>query len=209
MSISTPENSGDKPHIREIIIVEGRYDKATLAQVVDADIFPVNGFSVFTNGEKRDMLRRLASSRGAVILTDSDSAGNVIRSRLKTLLAGLTVYHAYVPQLAGKEIRKAAPSKEGYLGVEGMSRQTILDALTHAGVFAQEAPQQQTDALTRYDLFALGLSGGAGSRAKREALCQALALPKNLSAADLLVCLNTMKMSVAAIEELLGGELPE
>ncbi|MDR1821406.1 MAG: DUF4093 domain-containing protein [Oscillospiraceae bacterium] len=199
-----------KPRIREIIIVEGRYDKAKLAQVVDADIFPVNGFSVFTDGAKRDMLLRLARARGAVILTDSDSAGNVIRSRLKTLLAGLTVYHAYIPQLSGKERRKTAPSKEGYLGVEGMSRETILAAMTRAGVLAEEAPPP-SDALTRYDLFALGLSGGAGSRAKREALCQRLVLPKNLSANDLLCCLNTMKMTYAGVEEILSGNgaLPE
>lgn len=181
--------------IKEVIVVEGRYDKNTVRQVVDAVVLDVGGFSVFSDQEKIKLLRRLAEERGLVILTDSDHAGFMIRNHLKNVLAGLPVKHAYIPDVSGKERRKQAPSKEGKLGVEGMRPEVILTALRRSGaVFLDDAPEEARarGGITPADLYAAGLSGTAGSGERRKRLLRRLELPENLKAAGLLDVLNAL-----------------
>ncbi|MBQ7778776.1 MAG: DUF4093 domain-containing protein [Oscillibacter sp.] len=195
--------------IKEVIVVEGRYDKNALSQVVDATIITLGGFSVFNDKEKLAFLRRLAEKQGGmIVLTDSDGAGFVIRNYLKGALPRELVKQAYIPDIAGKERRKRKAGKEGKLGVEGMKPEVLLEALRRAGAtFLDEAdtPKQKGDPITKADLFAMGLSGGAGSAAKRQALLQKLELPEHLTANGLLEALNvlfTREELAAAMEEL-------
>jgi len=181
-------------HVREVIIVEGRYDKNAVLQAVDAAVIETNGFGIFSDAEKLALIRRLAQARGAVILTDGDSAGFLIRGHLKGALPKERVLHAYVPDVYGKEKRKSAPSKEGKLGVEGVGSKAILAALRRAGATFEEAEQTKTGAppITKADLFALGLSGCEGSREKRLALQRRLGLPERLPPNSLLDVLNAL-----------------
>ena len=182
--------------IREAIVVEGRYDKNALSQVVDTVILETSGFGIFKNDELMALLRRLAETRGIVVLTDSDGAGFLIRSRIRSCLPNAGVKHAYSPDIQGKERRKRAPGKEGLLGVEGMSPQVLLEALRRAGAtFLGEgtaAAAQKRPPITKADLFALGLSGGADASARRAALLQRLDLPAHMSANALLPVLNAL-----------------
>lgn len=182
--------------IREAIVVEGRYDKNALSQVVDTVILETSGFGIFKNDELMALLRRLAETRGIVVLTDSDGAGFLIRSRIRSCLPKAGVKHAYIPDIQGKERRKRAPGKEGLLGVEGMSPQVLLEALRRAGAtFLGEgtaAAAQKRPPITKADLFALGLSGGADASARRAALLQRLDLPAHMSANALLPVLNAL-----------------
>ena len=172
-----------KPIIREVIVVEGRYDRNALSQVVDALIFETNGFSIFHDREKLEALRLLAERRGLILLTDSDSAGFVIRNRLKSLLPPEKIRQAYVPALPGKEKRKSKPSKEGLLGVEGMRPTVLLNALKAAG--AAEETAGETTAVTDTDFYRLGLNGKPGSAELRKRLAEALNLPPRISRSDL------------------------
>ena len=180
--------------IREVIVVEGRYDKNTLRQTVDAAVFPVDGFAVFNDREKLALLRRLARERGLILLTDSDGAGFVIRNYLKGALPREQVKHAYIPDQYGKERRKRRPGKEGKLGVEGMRPQVLLAALERAGATfeGEDAPAAPGGGLTKADLFELGLSGGPDSAEKRRALLARLDLPEHLSASAMLETLNLL-----------------
>lgn len=179
--------------IREAIVVEGRYDKNTLAQVVDTLILETSGFGVFKDREKLVLLRRLAEKRGLIVLTDADGAGFVIRNYLKGSIPGRQVKHAYIPELYGKERRKRAPGKEGKLGVEGMRPEVLEAALRRAGatVLDEEAPAAK-NTLDKAALYALGLSGGADSAARRKKLCKALDLPEKMSANALLEVLRAL-----------------
>ena len=194
--------------IKEVIVVEGRYDKNALSQVVDATIITLGGFSVFNDKEKLAFLRRLAEKQGGmIVLTDSDGAGFVIRNYLKGALPKELVKQAYIPDISGKERRKRKAGKEGKLGVEGMKPEVLLEVLRRAGAtFLDENVQtQQREPITKADLFALGLSGGAGSAAKRQALLKKLELPEHLTANGLLEALNvlfTREELAAAVEEL-------
>ena len=180
-----------KPAIREAIVVEGRYDKNTLAQIVDTAIFETGGFRILRDRETLEFLRHVAEKRGLVIFTDSDGAGFVIRNKLKGSLPGGSVLHAYIPDIPGKEKRKMAPSKEGLLGVEGMEPQVILDALRRAGAhFLDGTEAARGGEITRQDLFRLGLTGSPGSAGLRDRIKAALALPRHLSTAGLLDALN-------------------
>ena len=180
--------------IKEAIVVEGRYDKNTLSQVVDALIIPVDGFQVFKRRETVRMLRRVAERRGLIILTDSDGAGFVIRNHLKGALPPQWVKHAYIPDVYGKERRKTAPGREGKLGVEGMSPQVLERVLRQAGATVLDETTKRTACrdITKADLFQDGLSGGANSRARRTALLKALDLPERLSANALVQVLNSL-----------------
>ena len=180
--------------IKEVIVVEGRYDKNTLRQTVDAAVFPVDGFAVFNDREKLALLRRLARERGLILLTDSDGAGFVIRNYLKGALPREQVKHAYIPDQYGKERRKRRPGKEGKLGVEGMRPQVLLAALERAGATfeGEDAPAAPGGGLTKADLFELGLSGGPDSAEKRRALLARLDLPEHLSASAMLETLNLL-----------------
>ena len=181
--------------IKEVIVVEGRYDKNTLSQIVDATVVTVGGFSVFNDKEKMAFLRRLANERGLIVLTDSDGAGFVIRNHLKGALPKDKVKQAYIPDVMGKERRKRHAGKEGKLGVEGMKPEVLLEALRKAGAtFLDEetdAPVQK-EPLTKADLFELGLTGGADSSEKRQALLKKLGLPSRLTANGLLEALNLL-----------------
>ncbi|MGO5115023.1 toprim domain-containing protein [Candidatus Avoscillospira sp. LCP25S3_F1] len=179
--------------IREAIVVEGRYDKNTLSQLVDAPIFETSGFGVMNNRELLAFLREVARRRGLIILTDSDGAGFVIRNYLKGALPKEQVLHAYIPDITGKERRKRQAGKEGKLGVEGMTPEILLRALRDAGAHIEgETAQAAGEPITKLDLFELGLSGTADSSERRSALKRELSLPEHLSANGLLDALNIL-----------------
>ena len=177
--------------IREIIVVEGRYDKNTLSQVVDAVIIETSGFGIFNDAEKRKLLQTMAEARGLIVLTDSDGAGFEIRNSIKGCVDPKLVKHAYIPDIYGKERRKSAPSREGKLGVEGMKPQVLLDALIRAGAtFDDEENKKTAPRISKADMYARGLSGREGSAEKRAQLIKQLGLPERLTADGLLDVLN-------------------
>lgn len=191
----------EKPKIQEVIVVEGRYDKNALLQVVDASVLELGGFGIFNDREKTALLRRLAETRGIILFTDPDGAGFVIRNRLKGAIPTGRVLHAYVPDVYGKERRKRRAGKEGKLGVEGMPPEVLLSALRAAGAtFEGEGTSVKENPVTHADLLDLGLIG-AGSKAKRAALLRALALPEHLSTAALLDVLDTLTTREELVEE--------
>jgi len=192
--------------VREVIVVEGRYDKNTVAQAVIGTIIETSGFGVFSNDEKIALLRRLAEKRGLVILTDSDKAGFFIRGRLRGMLDGANVKHAYTPDLKGRERRKQSPSKEGKLGVEGMTPEVILKALEQSGATFEDEPAlpRSPGNITKADLYSAGLSGGTGSAQKRRELLKSLNLPERLSANGMLDVLNILYTR----DEFLSGLMP-
>ena len=177
--------------IREAILVEGRYDKNALSQLVDTAIFETGGFGMMKDREKIQFLRQVAEKRGLIIFTDSDGAGFVIRNRLKSLLPPDKLLHAYIPQIQGKEKRKQKAGKEGLLGVEGMSPELLIQALHRCGAhFLDENIPAPAGGITRQDLFAWGLMGGEGSREKRQQLKKSLGLPSHLGTSGFLDALN-------------------
>lgn len=179
--------------IKEAVVVEGRYDKNTLSQLVDTIIIETKGFGIFKDSERLSLLRRLARERGLVVLTDSDGAGFVIRNFLKGAIPPGQVKHAYIPDLFGKERRKRQPGKEGKLGVEGMRPQVLEEALRRAGVtFLDQTAGEQVPRrpITKADLFAAGLSGAPDSAARRQALLHRLELPEHMTANAMLEALN-------------------
>lgn len=184
----------DKLKLRQAIVVEGKYDQNTLRQIVDTAIFTTNGFADMKDPALLHLLRQAAQTTGLVILTDSDGAGFLIRNTLKSALPETGVLHAYIPDLPGKEKRKAAPGKEGLLGVEGMTPEILLKALRNAGAEFTDGstPPPAREPITKQDLFALGLSGGPESAKKRAALLKALSLPAHMSANALLQALNVL-----------------
>ena len=179
--------------IWEAIVVEGRYDKNTLSQIVDAPILQTDGFSVMKDKEQLALLRQVALKRGLIVFTDSDGAGFVIRNYLKGAISAEHLKHAYIPDILGKERRKKAPGKEGKLGVEGMTPETILACLERAGAtFEGENAAKPESQLTKTDLFELGLSGGENSSQKRLTLLKRLELPEHMSANAMLQALNLL-----------------
>ena len=151
--------------IKEAIVVEGRYDKNTLSQIVDATILETSGFGIFKDKEQMSLLRRVAQKRGLVVFTDSDGAGFVIRNHIKSAIPAKFLKHAYIPDIYGKERRKTAPGKEGKLGVEGMKPEIIIDALRKAGATIEGESAEPRNQITKQDLMELGLSGGADASA--------------------------------------------
>ncbi len=183
----------DKLRVREVIVVEGKYDKNTLAQVVDGLILTTDGFGIFKDPARAQLLRRLAAERGVVVLTDSDGGGLVIRNHLKSILPTDRVKMAYIPDVPGKERRKRAPGKEGKLGVEGMGPEVLRQALLRAGTTLETGGETvKGKHFTKADLFALGLSGAPDAAARRRALQRALDLPENLSANALVEVLDAL-----------------
>ena len=178
--------------IREAIVVEGRYDKNTLSQIVDAPIFQTDGFQIMKDKAQLELLRRVAMQRGLIVFTDPDGAGFVIRNYLKSAIEPQYLKHAYIPDIYGKERRKAAPGKEGKLGVEGMTREVILDSLKKAGATFEEGEAIRPHSITKQDLVELGLSGGNDSSQKRKALLKHLNLPEHMSANAMLQALNLL-----------------
>ena len=179
--------------IKEVIVVEGRYDKNTLSQIVDAVILETSGFGIFHNAQKRRLLQTLAETRGLIVLTDSDGAGFLIRNHIRGCVDPKLVKHAYIPDIKGKERRKAAPSREGKLGVEGMRPEILLEALRRAGATFDDQPADVPSArIGKADLYARGLSGKEGSAERRKTLQRRLDLPERMSADALLDVLNAL-----------------
>ena len=188
--------------IKEAIVVEGRYDKNTLSQIVDAPILETSGFGIFKDKQQMRLLRQVAEKRGLIVFTDSDGAGFVIRNHIKSAIPGKFLKHAYTPDILGKERRKAAPGKEGKLGVEGMSREIILEALRRSGATIAGEEGAASNAITKQDLMALGLSGGPDASAKRLALLKKLDLPEHMSPNAMLQALNLL-YTLEELEEIL------
>ena len=179
--------------IRQAIVVEGRYDKNTLSQIVDAPILETSGFGIMKNKKQLQLLRRVAQTRGLIVFTDSDGAGFVIRNFLKSAIDPKYLIHAYIPDIMGKERRKAAPGKEGKLGVEGMRPEVIIDCLRRAGATIEgEEVQAPTAPINKQDLMELGLSGGKDSSTLRLRLLKKLDLPEHMSANAMLQALNLL-----------------
>jgi len=180
--------------IKEVIVVEGRYDKNTIKQVVDATVIETHGFGVFNDRERLALLRRLAAEKGLILLTDSDGAGFVIRNFLKGTIPKSQLKQAYIPDVYGKERRKAAPGREGKLGVEGMPPSVLLDALERAGATFEDSrtPSGPAARMTKADFYALGLSGGPDSGKRRAALLKRLGLPERMTANALLEAVNLL-----------------
>ena len=185
----------DKPRIREAVVVEGRYDKNTIAQVVDALILETSGFGIFKDEERLVLLRRLAAERGLLILTDPDGAGFVIRNYLRGAVPPSQVKHAFIPDCPGKEKRKRRAGREGKLGVEGMSPEVLLRALRRAGATFLEGEgevKRTQRSVTKADLYLAGLSGTPDAAEKRRSLLKRLDLPEHMSANALLEVLNAL-----------------
>lgn len=178
--------------VKEAILVEGRYDKNTLSQIVDAAILETDGFGIFKDKQKLALLRRVAQSKGLIVFTDSDGAGFVIRNHIKSAIPAKYLKHAYIPDIPGKERRKAAPGKEGKLGVEGMSPEIILQALRRAGATIEGESSCTPQEITKQDLMELGLSGGANSSFLRSKLLKRLELPERMSPNAMLQALNLL-----------------
>lgn len=178
--------------IKEAILVEGRYDKNTLSQILDAPILETSGFGIFKDKAQMALLRRIAQTRGLIVFTDSDGAGFVIRNHIKSAIPGKYLKHAYIPDIYGKEKRKAAPGKEGKLGVEGMTKEVILEALRRAGATIEGEQVQPVRQITKQDLMELGLSGTADASANRLKLLKKLNLPERMSPNAMLQALNLL-----------------
>lgn len=178
-------------HIAQAIVVEGKYDKIKLSSILDAIILVTNGFGIFRDKEKLNLIRYYARTTGVIVLTDSDTAGFKIRNYIKGAVKDGKLYHVYTPDIYGKEKRKEKPSAEGKLGVEGVDKKRLLEAFEKAGILAQDAVKKD-DLITKLDLYELGLSGSADSKSLRKKLQQSLELPDLLSTSSLLEVLNTM-----------------
>ncbi len=169
-------------HVEQVFVVEGRYDRNKLSQIFDATIIETEGFGLFKQPEKMELLRHLAETRGIIVFTDSDGAGFLIRNRIKSAISTGKVYHAYIPDIFGKEKRKRMSSKEGKLGVEGVPDQVIIDAVLRCGIETTEVATHSEKKITKQDLYNLGLSGRSNSAVLRKAVIQKLKLPEHLSA---------------------------
>ncbi len=182
----------DKLKISKAVIVEGKYDKIKLENIVDALIITTEGFGIFKDNDKKSYIKKLAEERGLLIITDSDSAGFIIRNHLKSFIDDRYIFNAYIPSVKGKEKRKINPSKEGTLGVEGISREEIIKAIEKSGALSSEGIEsKERRVYTTADLFALGLSGKPDSKARREKLLKLLGLPKHINTNSLIKYMNT------------------
>lgn len=178
--------------IKEAIVVEGRYDKNTLSQIVDAPILETSGFGIFKDKKQMALLRQVAKKRGLIVFTDPDGAGFVIRNHIKSAIPSQYLKHAYIPDMMGKERRKRNPGKEGKLGVEGMNPDTIVEALRRAGATIEGQEAVAASQITKQDLMELGLSGGADASTKRLVLLKKLDLPEHMSSNAMLQALNLL-----------------
>lgn len=186
--------------LEQAVIVEGKYDKIKLSSIIDAVIITTNGFNIFKDKEKLELIRYYAEKTGIIIMTDSDSAGFTIRNHIKGAVKKGTIINVYIPDIMGKEKRKLKPSAEGKLGVEGVEKKIILEALEKAGVTASAGEEREK--ITKTDLFTLGLSGGKNSSELRKKLLEYLKLPSLLSPNSMLEVLNTM-LSLEELEEIM------
>lgn len=189
--------------VKEAVIVEGRYDKIKLSGIIDTPVIETGGFRIFKDKEKQNLIRKIAAERGILILTDSDSAGFVIRNFLKGSVPEGSIKHAYIPQLKGKEKRKSEASKEGLLGVEGVSAEVIASAVRRSGAtILGENNENIKPEITKQDLYELGLTGRENSAQKREELLRKLELPTYMSTNATLAALNCL-YSLKELKELM------
>ncbi|MBE6631295.1 MAG: DUF4093 domain-containing protein [Ruminococcaceae bacterium] len=179
----------DKLKINMPVIVEGKYDKIKLSSVIDATVISTDGFGIFKKKEKDALIKKLAERSKIIVFTDSDGAGLVIRNHFSGIIPKDRLIHIYTPQIKGKEKRKTAPSKEGYLGVEGQDTELLLSLFRP---FAEDAPRKTSASLTKYDLYEMGLSGREESKAKRTALARVMGLPSDISANAMLEAVNLL-----------------
>lgn len=180
----------EKLKLTQAVIVEGKYDKIKLANIIDAFIIETNGFAIFKDKAKLSFIKKLAREKGIIILTDSDHAGFMIRGYISSGVPKSQIINVYIPDVMGKEKRKDAPSKEGKLGVEGMTKEILLEAFERAGIMAKSVVVENP--ISTVDFYDLGLTGGIGSKQKRKSLCKKLDLPEFLSTNSLISCLNNM-----------------
>ncbi len=195
--------------IDKVVIVEGKYDKIKLSSILDAVIIETDGFAIFNDKQKQQLIRRLAQTKGILILTDSDSAGFTIRSFIRGIVPAEQITHAYIPDIFGKEKRKTEASKEGKLGVEGVSTQIIIEALEKAGVLCETTQQTQRRKITKLDLYEDGLTGRENSEQLRNKLLKHLHLPERLTTNAMLQLLNTFltyEDYKKAVEEIKNGQ---
>lgn len=181
---------GEKIKISQAVIVEGKYDKIKLSNIIDAFILETNGFGIYKDKEKMKFIRKLAQDRGLVVITDSDHAGFMIRNKICSGVPKEQIINVYIPDIYGKEKRKTQTSKEGKIGVEGMTKDVLLSAFEKAGVTSTLV--ENTDPISNVDLFELGYSGGENSKQKRFSLCKKLDLPEFLSTSSLISCINNL-----------------
>jgi len=178
--------------IKEAVIVEGKYDKIRLHSLISTTIIETNGFRIFKDKEKVNLIKQLADKQGIIILTDSDSAGFLIRNHLKGIIPKDKIKNAYIPQINGKEKRKSKPSKEGTLGVEGISEEILLTALRNAGAVCTDDTTNNKGSITKNDLYRLGLTGRDNSKILRIALLKKLNLPQYITTNALISVLNSL-----------------
>ena len=186
--------------LKQAVVVEGKYDKIKLSSIIDAVIIETNGYRIFKDSEKLELIKYYAEKTGIIIMTDSDSAGFKIRNFIKSTVRNGNIINVYIPDISGKEKRKTKPSAEGKLGVEGVDKKIILRSLENAGV-TQYSESEKRDSISRTDLFELGLSGGKNSSQMRKILLHKLELPQLLSVSSMLDVLNTM-MDKSELEKL-------
>lgn len=192
--------------IRQAVVVEGKYDKIKLSGIIDAPIIQTDGFGIFKDKELQKMIRTLAERQGIIVLTDSDSAGFKIRSFIGSTVDNGKIINAYIPDIFGKERRKTEPSKEGKLGVEGVSEQVIMQALANAGVLCERTEEPERP-ITKLDLYELGFIGGENSSEKRAALLKYYDLPSRLTANSLVKVLNCITSYDEFVGKVKGGEI--
>lgn len=180
-------------HVEQAIIVEGKYDKIKLTSIIDGTIIPTNGFAIFKDKEKRELIRHFAQTKGIIILTDSDTAGFKIRNYIKGFVSDGEILNVYIPDIFGKEKRKIQPSKEGKIGVEGVSTSLIMEAFEKAGVFfSEKAVLDESEKISKMDLYEDGFIGGQNSSEKRQAMLKLLGLPELLTTGSMLAAINSM-----------------
>lgn len=173
------------------VIVEGKYDIIKLSNIIDGIIIKTDGFGIFKDKEKQRLIRRLAEEKGIIVLTDSDSAGFIIRNFIYSVVPTEKIINVYIPDVFGKEKRKTEAGKEGKLGVEGMKENVLLEALRKAGVLCEKSESTERRLITNLDLYEWGFSGKSDSKSKRQALLKSLALPERMSTSSLVKILNT------------------
>ena len=183
---------GEKLELKEAVIVEGRYDRIRLSECIASPVIETGGFRIFKDKEKQSLIRRIAERRGILVMTDVDSAGFVIRSFLRGIVPDSQIKHAYIPTIKGKERRKTEPSKEGVLGVEGVDREALIEAIRRSGAEISGEEAADHEEITKADFYAYGLTGAEDSSAKREAILTDLGLPRYLSTNAMIAALNCL-----------------
>ena len=199
------ENSQNRIKIKETIIVEGKYDKMRLSPLFDANIIELGGFQIYNNKDRLALIRRIADKNGIIILTDSDSAGFRLRHYLSSAIPKANIKNVFIPDVSGKEKRKAKPGKENLIGVEGMTTEVLISAFKKSGIDVENGSFERTEPFSKSFLYEAGLSGGENSSELRKKLCEHYSLPKMLTAnslAEILPIITTKAELLSAFEKL-------